>query len=601
MGVLKLFSWLVRHFEDDIISEDCPYETVHNLYLDFNGGIHPAARSKPENSVEQMVADVITYLEHLIDIVNPTELLYIAIDGVAPAAKMKQQRVRRFKSVRETKELNELKLAYGEKVNTKKHKDFNMISPATRFMSLLSSEIQKFLKVHKSGKYKHLKIIFSDASVPGEGEHKVLGHIRQQPLDKNCLIYGLDSDLIFLALSTHRDNVSLIREDNFLKNNHLDLSTDKFPVMNYFIINELRAHMVNILNPYTSLGELEGIKIFGVSKKKNEYEIPDDEIVQLFEKMKELSFFHDENDIYRLIDDYIFICFLVGNDFVPSVQSLTISGNGLEQILRAYKVTVQKKMSFLIEDDHRINVDFFLELLKNLTQTERESLKKQKIKRDRSVKRKAQDKSVPSNYKDARDAYQYIEDKYKDEINAFEDGWEDRYYTYFFHLKESENSHKQRQIDQICEDYIRALQWIARYYFTGCPDWHWFYEHEATPLLSDLVAYVESRGEAINDVTFVENGPVEPYLQLLTILPPQSAHLLPAPYRFIMCNDDSPVIYYYPTEFDFEYYGHKFLWECHPKVPMISPSELIEFIDHYKQKLTMEEKKRNLFGKPLEF
>ena len=97
MGVPSYFYWLYRHFKKDIISLESPDKPVHRLYLDFNGAIHPAARSNPDNPIETVYEDTIRYLEYLVDYVNPTDMLYIAIDGVAPAAKMNQQRMRRFK------------------------------------------------------------------------------------------------------------------------------------------------------------------------------------------------------------------------------------------------------------------------------------------------------------------------------------------------------------------------------------------------------------------------------------------------------------------------------------------------------------------------
>jgi len=66
--------------------------------------------------------------------------------------------------------------------------------------------------------WKHLTVIFSDASCPGEGEHKIMEFIRQErasstyePNQTHC-IYGADADLIMLGLSAHEPRFYIIRE-----------------------------------------------------------------------------------------------------------------------------------------------------------------------------------------------------------------------------------------------------------------------------------------------------------------------------------------------------------------------------------------------------
>ncbi len=73
------------------------------LYLDMNGIIHNCTHSdKMDPSIvltnDQMMTKIFQYIEKLFDIIKPKKLMYMAIDGVAPRAKMNQQRQRRFRA-----------------------------------------------------------------------------------------------------------------------------------------------------------------------------------------------------------------------------------------------------------------------------------------------------------------------------------------------------------------------------------------------------------------------------------------------------------------------------------------------------------------------
>lgn len=87
-------------------------------------------------------------------------------------------------------------------------------------MHRLSIALKQYLveRANNDEMWQGLTIVFSDAFVPGEGEHKILDFIRGQraqpgysPNVRHCL-YGADADLIMLGLSTHEAHFYVLRE-----------------------------------------------------------------------------------------------------------------------------------------------------------------------------------------------------------------------------------------------------------------------------------------------------------------------------------------------------------------------------------------------------
>lgn len=81
-----------------------------NLYLDMNGIIHNCSHPNDDDpsfriSEEKIFSDIFYYLEVLFRIIKPQKLLFMAVDGVAPRAKMNQQRGRRFRSAKDAEDL----------------------------------------------------------------------------------------------------------------------------------------------------------------------------------------------------------------------------------------------------------------------------------------------------------------------------------------------------------------------------------------------------------------------------------------------------------------------------------------------------------------
>lgn len=171
-----------------------------------------------------MMLGIMHYLDRIItQIVKPQVSVYMAIDGVAPRAKLNQQRSRRFRSAKDMAEATkDLPKELDERGNVKKHDlfDSNCITPGTEFMARVSETIKYFIrkKIKEDPLWRNLKIIFSGHELPGEGEHKIMEHIRMmrnepnyQPNNRHC-IYGQDADLIMLGLVTHEPHFTILRE-----------------------------------------------------------------------------------------------------------------------------------------------------------------------------------------------------------------------------------------------------------------------------------------------------------------------------------------------------------------------------------------------------
>src|SRR3989338_8115707 len=148
MGVPTFFYWLVKRFANVILSEENPHEYVDFLYFDLNCAIHPAVKADPNMKMSDMYDAVIKYLQGIVQYVKPRKGIYLAMDGVAPKAKMDQQRVRRYKSIKETRIFDGIKLRYSMPVRTEPV-DFNMISPGTEFVTVLSEKLTEFIRKQK--------------------------------------------------------------------------------------------------------------------------------------------------------------------------------------------------------------------------------------------------------------------------------------------------------------------------------------------------------------------------------------------------------------------------------------------------------------------
>ncbi|KAH7916764.1 XRN 5'-3' exonuclease N-terminus-domain-containing protein [Hygrophoropsis aurantiaca] len=377
MGVPALFRWLSKKYpkivlpvaEDDVVEvPDAAGDPIKlpvditqpnpngvefdNLYLDMNGIVHPCTHpeGKPAPETEEdMMVEVFSYTERVVNMIRPRKLLFMAIDGVAPRAKMNQQRSRRFRSAQEAKDKAEArKIAVAEweamgKVisdedRDKEAWDSNAITPGTPFMDLLAKSLRYWVvqKINSDPGWKDLQVVISDASVPGEGEHKIMDFIRRQRTNQghdpntNHVIYGLDADLIMLALATHEPNFRVLREDVFAQ--------DKG---NGCRICGREGHYA---------AQCTGLKseIKKPPPEKKPFIFLDVSILREYLEA-ELNVAHTSFpfNFEQAIDDWVLLIFFVGNDFLPHLPSLEIREGAIDTLLRIWKNELPRMGGYL--------------------------------------------------------------------------------------------------------------------------------------------------------------------------------------------------------------------------------------------------------------
>nr|XP_013015092.1 5'-3' exoribonuclease 1 [Cavia porcellus] len=227
MGVPKFYRWISERYPclSEVVKEHQIPE-FDNLYLDMNGIIHQCSHPNDDDvhfriSDDKIFTDIFHYLEVLFRIIKPRKVFFMAVDGVAPRAKMNQQRGRRFRSAKEAEDKIKKAVEKGETLPTEARFDSNCITPGTEFMARLHEHLKYFvnMKISTDKSWQGVTIYFSGHETPGEGEHKIMEFIRSEkakqdhdPNTRHCL-YGLDADLIMLGLTSHEAHFSLLREE----------------------------------------------------------------------------------------------------------------------------------------------------------------------------------------------------------------------------------------------------------------------------------------------------------------------------------------------------------------------------------------------------
>ncbi|XP_008193749.1 5'-3' exoribonuclease 1 isoform X2 [Tribolium castaneum] len=592
MGVPKFFRYISERYPclSEFVKE-YQIPVFDNLYLDMNGIIHMCSHPDDNNphfriTEEKIFADIFHYIEFLFRMIKPQKVFFMAVDGVAPRAKMNQQRGRRFRSAKDAEKMELEAKKKGEKLPDVERFDSNCITPGTEFMARLHEQLKYFVvsKVSTDNMWKKCKIILSGHETPGEGEHKIMDYIRYirsqpgyDPNTRHCL-YGLDADLIMLGLCTHDPHFSLLREEvKFGKK----AKRSNVP-------EEIRFYLLHL------------------SLMREYLEMEFSPLKEALKDSDKIKF-----DIENIIDDWILMGFLVGNDFIPNLPNLHISNGALPVLYKAY-IEVLPTLDGYINEAGTLNLERFEKFMKKLADVDIKNF--EEIQDDltyfeRKTGRKAtahlpvSSKPVKNGEEKKIDpalaeliaatdslAVSSDEEDFESSISSEEDeafkSYKDEYYRNKLEFQEVTREVMREQ----AEGYVRAIQWNLNYYYNGVCSWSWFYPHHYSPYISDIKGFSDLK------IDFELGKPFKPYEQLLAVLPPASKKLLPECYHSLMTDDNSLIKSYYPEEFQTDLNGKRQEWEAVVLVPFIDEKNLLNAMKPCNELLTPEEAKRNNHG-----
>jgi 5'-3' exoribonuclease 4 len=532
MGIPSYYKKLLNTVPD-LIKRGRPNAGIDWLFMDFNcliyhclhradTPVYPGEAGREEWE-HQFIACIVQYCLKVIKEVAPQSGVFIAIDGVVPMAKMRQQRLRRFKSVWLRK----------ADANTW---DTNAITPGTLFMKKLHTGLADMIR-HKGKTW-----ILSNSDQPGEGEHKLLAEWRTGKYQGHFAVYGLDADLIVLSLLGQEqcklsNEIWLFREE--VEKGQIAYDAMGEEQFEWFSIHALR----DWLSAEASSDPLsEGQRILPCFQRGMDPQVK-----------------------RQFILNYACAMSVLGNDFLPSSLGLKIREDGHAELLNLLRVQEPLIDSTTLE----ISLSGLTSLFARLVMQETDRIETYVAKK-RMTARALAGTPCPigdNNWPLAHIAEECLVDpanKRKLIMN-----WQNNYLHNFFPGHRT-LSHR----DAICESYLYGIQWIWAYYTgqTSSVCFNWYYPHSLPPLWEWVYSYLDKRRLPVfPEKVWVRAEDIRPVEQLTLVLPLESWSLIPP------CKEKqfpSLAPQFFPAAFSFESVGKRFFWECETQIPMPSIREL---------------------------
>ena len=508
MGIFRYFYWHFNTYPDSVIYLNQPQqvEGFDIVGLDLNAIFHPVCANyyfDKKLSVKSKKTDKGCYeaiCREIESIVSMTPPQDELILAIDGVAGLSKMNQQRQRRFRSAKEKTD---------EDRMVFDSNQISTGTEWLFLLAEYITQYFKKKRS-----YKITILDQSTKGEGEHKLVRYL--EPIQKKRIcIYSPDADLIMLGIGLNKKNIFILRPNIY---SHVKCS--------HFLVN---------------------IDVF----KK-----------QVVEMVDPTHLYPDREQ--QIVDDFVFLLFFMGNDFLPHSPSFEIKGNGIDKILAIYSELFKEGVTLVrSRPSYSISTRGFQRVVELLATIELDTIKN----------RHARFKGFPDP----------LLNKYIKTLDQTFDAYRAEYYTKHF---------KGIDIHDVCRDFVVGLLFVGTYYYQGMPDWLYCYPYYHGPFFHELAEYSKRIKTDWIQVQFDMHEALDPLVQLLCVLPPESKRWLPECIQKYY-EAGSPILDLYPTEFHIDMDGVQNDYEGIVMLPKMDLSRVKQAFQSVQHQLTPSELKRN--------
>jgi len=570
MGIPRFARWITNKYKKMVVRGEAGPAEVAALYVDMNGLIHPCCHgNNPELAAapeDEKLRRIAAALEDMVASTPPTTLLYLAVDGVAPRAKMNQQRARRYSAavgrygrlIEEEPSSAEQAAVDAELAQVEASLDrgasgganegefgfdfaflgetppvtaarpprqavppmpdpdafdSNCISPGTQFMTRVAAHIRQYVSARLAAGegpwHKELAVVLSDSNCPGEGEHKIIDFMRTHVCAghlKNIpgahVVVGLDADLLLLCMTLHRSNVFILRD------NDRDRTFGAAPTQAVEPLTPEGSDEEAAASPSPGADVETVTTVISSRRRKLEFfdmSICADSIASEITTLAAMLLPADRATAVAAAPHRLV------NDFIALASML---GNDFMPRLPsghcgdgAMDNFVETYVRHVLPHGYLVNDgDVDLRMLRRwfagYVPVEAAFFRQFMCK--------------------ARDTADFATaGPFPQESDSV---WIDAY-------RSSVNLSNDTARRAACGSFVDGLRFVWRYYSTTSAEcsWRWFFPHYHAPLACDLLEFLQSCGPRPAIPT--ERVPPTPFTQLLCILPPTSCALLPKPYR----------------------------------------------------------------------